>query len=140
MNLSQTELGNRLEPSVNRAAVNKWESGTVENIKRTHIKQLANIFNVTPCDLMQFENDMSISYLYKQLNEANQKDVYEYAEMKLHKQEQMKIIDLPKTNKVDEDPTMVIAAHMDDNATEEEKQEVADYINQIRDRRNKDKR
>jgi len=56
-NLSQEELGNMLIPSVNRGAVNKWETGKVENIKRTHIKQLAKIFNISPVDLMCFEDD-----------------------------------------------------------------------------------
>ena len=36
MGISQEELGKSLNPPVNRAAVNKWETGQVENIKRTH--------------------------------------------------------------------------------------------------------
>lgn len=47
---SQEELGELC--GVNRAAVNKWETGTVENIKRTTIKRLSEVFNVSPCDLM----------------------------------------------------------------------------------------
>ena len=53
---SQEELGQLLKPPVNRAAVNKWELGTVENIRRTHIQQMAKIFGVKPCDLMCFES------------------------------------------------------------------------------------
>ena len=52
---SQEELGHRLNPPVNRAAVNKWESGTVENIKRSYIVQLAELFGISPADLMCFE-------------------------------------------------------------------------------------
>ena len=52
---SQEELGAALNPPVNRAAVNKWEKGTVQNIKRTHIEQLAALFGISPCDLMCFE-------------------------------------------------------------------------------------
>jgi len=55
--LSQEELGSMLDPSVNRAAINKWETGKVKNIKRTHIEQLAKIFNVSPVDLMCFEDE-----------------------------------------------------------------------------------
>ena len=33
MGISQEELGRSLNPPVNRAAVNKWETGQVENIK-----------------------------------------------------------------------------------------------------------
>ena len=53
---SQEELGQMLNPPVNRAAVNKWETGIVQNLKRTHIQQLARIFNVTPTELMCFES------------------------------------------------------------------------------------
>ena len=54
--MSQEELGQSLNPPVNRAAVNKWETGQVENIKRNHIQQLANKFKVNPCDLMCFDD------------------------------------------------------------------------------------
>ena len=49
---SQEELGNRLNPQVNKAAINKWENGTVENIKRTHIQQMAGFFGLSSCELM----------------------------------------------------------------------------------------
>ena len=39
---SQEELGKMV--GVNRAAVNKWECGRVENIKRSTIEQLAKNF------------------------------------------------------------------------------------------------
>ena len=55
LDLTQEELGQKLVPPVNRAAVNKWEKGLVENIKRTHIEQLAKMFGVTPSELMCFE-------------------------------------------------------------------------------------
>lgn len=44
--LTQEELGNLI--GVKRAAVNKWESGLVQNLKRTTIQKLADIFNVNP--------------------------------------------------------------------------------------------
>lgn len=56
MGMSQEELGKSLNPPVNRAAVNKWETGQVENIKRTHIQQLAKKFGVSPCELMCFDS------------------------------------------------------------------------------------
>ena len=59
--LTQEELGLLLEPKVNRAAINKWETGQVENIKRNHIVQLARIFGITPCELMCFETEVKIS-------------------------------------------------------------------------------
>jgi transcriptional regulator with XRE-family HTH domain len=56
LNISQEELGKSLDPPVNRAAVNKWETGQVENIKRIHIQQLAKKFDVSPCELMCFDD------------------------------------------------------------------------------------
>lgn len=56
---SQEEFGQKLEPKVNRAAVNKWETGQVENIKRTHINQLSKLFGVNPCELMCFESKVN---------------------------------------------------------------------------------
>ncbi len=53
---SQEELGKMLNPPVNRAAINKWETGTVENIKKPYIEQLALIFGIQPSDLMCFES------------------------------------------------------------------------------------
>ena len=58
---SQEELGSALNPPVNRAAVNKWETGLVENIKKTHIQQLAKMFGVTPCELMCFDDQIDSS-------------------------------------------------------------------------------
>ena len=43
-----------LNPPVYRSAVNKWELGEVINIKRHYIEQLAEIFGVTPTELMCF--------------------------------------------------------------------------------------
>ncbi len=53
--ITQEQLGKMLIPQVNRAAVNKWESGQVENIKRSYIEQMSKIFDVRPCDLMCFQ-------------------------------------------------------------------------------------
>lgn len=53
---SQDELGKMLNPPVNRSAINKWEDGTIKNIKKSYIEQLAIIFNITPTELMCFES------------------------------------------------------------------------------------
>lgn len=50
---SQEELGRLL--GVQRAAVNKWESGTVKNLKRETIKKLSEIFSVDPSSFI--DND-----------------------------------------------------------------------------------
>ena len=55
---SQEELGQRLVPPVNSPAINKWENGKTENIKRTYIEQMAKLFSVHPVDLMCFDFDV----------------------------------------------------------------------------------
>ena len=64
---SQEELGAALNPPVNRAAVNKWETGMVENIKRTHIQQLAKMFGVTPSELMCFDDQIDSSQVSEEV-------------------------------------------------------------------------
>ena len=55
--MSQEELGELV--GVNRAAVNKWEKGRVENIKRSTIAKLAEVFGVSPADLMCWEDSQA---------------------------------------------------------------------------------
>lgn len=57
--LTQEALGEML--GVNRAAVNKWETGQVENLKRTTIIRLSQILGCTPCELMCFDEDTKAS-------------------------------------------------------------------------------
>ena len=64
---SQEELGAALNPPVNRAAVNKWETGLVENLKRTHIQQLATMFGVTPTELMCFDDQIDSSKISEEV-------------------------------------------------------------------------
>ena len=86
---TQEELGKLLNPSVNRAAVNKWEAGRVSNIKRNHIEQLARIFNVDPVKLMCFDTTEPASLtagqeeilsLYDQLNLQGQQEAIKRVE------------------------------------------------------------
>ena len=62
---SQDDLGQMLNPPVYRSAIHKWESGTVQNIRRSYIEQLAEIFGVKPSELMCFES----KYDEKQISE-----------------------------------------------------------------------
>lgn len=62
---SQEELGKMV--GVNRAAVNKWELGTVENIKRSTIRDLSRVLGVSPCDLMRWDNETGIELVQKKV-------------------------------------------------------------------------
>lgn len=55
LDLSQEALGAKL--GVNKAAVQKWESGRVENLKRKTIKELADLFEISPCSLMGWDDN-----------------------------------------------------------------------------------
>jgi len=53
--LTQEELGKIL--GVQKAAIQKYESGLVENIKRSSIIKMAQIFDVTPAYIMGWTDD-----------------------------------------------------------------------------------
>lgn len=51
--MSQEELGSKI--GVKKAAINKYESGIVENLKRSTIARLAEVLDTTPAYLMGWE-------------------------------------------------------------------------------------
>lgn len=51
--MTQEELGEKL--GVQKSAIRKYEKGEVENIKRSSIQKMSEIFNVDPCYLMGWE-------------------------------------------------------------------------------------
>ena len=54
--LTQTQLGEMLVPPVQKSAIAKWETGRVANIKRHHIQQLTEIFDIDPTELFAFDD------------------------------------------------------------------------------------
>lgn len=52
--MTQEELGEKL--GVQKSAIRKYEKGEVENIKRSTIKKMADLFNVSPCYIMGWED------------------------------------------------------------------------------------
>lgn len=52
---------------VNRAAVNKWETGTVENIKHSTIAKLSQHLGVSPCDLMRWDDEETLHAVQKEV-------------------------------------------------------------------------
>lgn len=52
--MSQEELGMRV--GVQRAAINKYEKGTVENIPIKTIEKIADVFNVSPTYIVGWNN------------------------------------------------------------------------------------
>lgn len=76
---TQEELGQKLDPPVNKPAINKWETGRVENIKRSHIQQMSELFDVRPAELMCFDysND------YGELNDEELKKAFSIIHRKI---------------------------------------------------------
>ncbi len=54
---TQEQFGQLFNPSVNRAAVSKWEKGHVTNIKRSQIQRMCEIFGCAPSELMCFDSE-----------------------------------------------------------------------------------
>lgn len=53
--MTQEELGAKI--GVQKAAIQKYEKGMVENIKRSSIKIMADLFGVSPCYLMGWDEE-----------------------------------------------------------------------------------
>lgn len=53
--MTQEELGEKI--GVQKSAIRKYEKGSVENIKRSSIKIMADLFGVSPCYLMAWDED-----------------------------------------------------------------------------------
>lgn len=102
-NLTQEELGNKV--GLKRAAINKYEKGNVENMKRSIIEKMSSVFDVSPSYLMALDenydssqkNNQNILTIYNKLEEPRQKKVYNYAEKQLDEQEN-NVVDLFSKN------------------------------------------
>ena len=64
--MTQEELGNVL--GVQKSAIRKYESGMVENIPRSSIQKMAELFNVRPSYLMGFEEEPADERLAEFIN------------------------------------------------------------------------
>lgn len=82
--LSQEELGNRV--GVQRAAINKYEKGTVTNVPIQTIEKMATIFDVSPSYIVGWDNiggnDLAIEVkIIQGVNQFFGKDAVELLEM-----------------------------------------------------------
>lgn len=65
---TQEQLGEKL--GVQKSAIAKYEKGRVENLKRSTIQKMAEIFNVSPLVFLGYEIDE-----YKSLNDMQLKNI-----------------------------------------------------------------
>lgn len=95
--LSQEQLGNMV--GVKKAAINKYESGLVVNIKRSTILKLANALESDPVYLLGLTEEAPappgdersrIQAIFDQLTPANQSKLLELADLYLAAQRKSK--------------------------------------------------
>lgn len=65
LGLTQEDLGKKLNPPVTRQTISRWEQGAVADIKRSHIAQMAQIFNVSPVWLMGMDKAQNVTLTYE---------------------------------------------------------------------------
>lgn len=138
-NMTQTELSQSLGMKT-YTTVSKWESDN-NFPKGKDLKRLAEIFNVSSDYLLGLDNidskpTRSIETIYNQLEDSRQKEVYDFAEYHLKEQETAaansnKVIPLKEKKKETKDYLKVVAAHIDDDATEEELDEIKAFIDSL---------
>ena len=81
--MSQEELGGRI--GVQRAAINKYEKGSVTNIPIQSIEKMAKIFDVSPTYIVGWTNENMGKYTdiikkFETLNDAGKEKVLQYIE------------------------------------------------------------
>ena len=50
---------------VNKSSISKWENSQVDNIKRTYIAKMAELFHVKPSWLMGYDSESDITVTYE---------------------------------------------------------------------------
>lgn len=93
LGLTQEKLGEKV--GLKRAAINKYEKGSIENMKRSTIEKMSKLFGISPLYLMclsDSENEVSEIVkrtidVMKQLQLSRQKNVLNYATSQLAEQQ-----------------------------------------------------
>lgn len=68
--MTQEELGQKMNPPLQRAAIAKWETGRTQNIKRSQIEQLSQLFDVKPSELMRIRKE-DVNEYYQDMEETS---------------------------------------------------------------------
>lgn len=135
------ELGLTLEQvgdmvGVGKSTVRKWEQGMIENMRRDKISLLASALKISPLllinDDMTTENSVStqINQKVTKLDNNRKIKVLNYVDKQYSEQ-------IEEQSKSKKDDDILIAAHKDDDLTQEQEAEVRAYIDKIKKRHNK---
>ena len=98
------------------------------------IQKIADFFGILKSDIdTTYKENNDISRVFNQLHPDRQKAVYEFAEQQLS--DQNNIVPFKKSEVTDnKDKNLeVLAAHIDENTTEEEMDEITAFIDSLRD-------
>ncbi|MBC1402102.1 helix-turn-helix transcriptional regulator [Listeria booriae] len=85
-NMTQEELGEKV--GLKRAAINKYEKGNVENMKRSIILKMSEVLNVSPNYLMALRDDGEVHLEIKKLSDNKELNKWLY-DMINHKPEEL---------------------------------------------------
>ncbi|WP_448667466.1 helix-turn-helix domain-containing protein [Aerococcus viridans] len=124
INLSAEKLAEKL--GVSKTTIYRYEKGEIEKFPIELVEPIAKALNTTPAYIMGWEVKDDINVIYNQLENSRQKKVYSYAKYELDEQ-----------NKSNHSDDILIAAHKNDNLTDEEEAEVQAYIDKIKKRNKK---
>ncbi|MDK7716065.1 helix-turn-helix transcriptional regulator [Aerococcus urinae] len=136
--IEQIELARKLGRK-SGSTVSEWEKGTYTP-KIKVLSEIASIFNVDLDDLMnkdltKDDNETVIDQIVQKvtpLSPDRQTNVLTFAQSQLDEQNSEKISSIEdKQPTKTEDTDFLVAAHMDDNLTDDEKEEINTYINKL---------
>lgn len=125
--LSLSELARRVDMA--KSAISRYFNRTRE-FPLNKIDDFAQALDLDPAYILGFtktgNHQDDINSIYNQLEDSRQRKVYSYAKYELDEQ-----------NKLNHSDDILIAAHKDDDLTQEQEADVQAYIDNIKKRHNK---
>ncbi|WP_088810470.1 MULTISPECIES: helix-turn-helix domain-containing protein [Listeria] len=121
LKISADEIAKKL--AVSRSTIFRYENGEIEKLPVGMLKAIADMLETTPSKLMGWETETSEDFIaiFEELEPDRQRLVYNFAAEQLAAQRQMKVLD-----------SSTIAAHLEDDVTELEMQEILGFIENIK--------
>lgn len=121
---------------VSRSTVFRYEKGDIEKLPTEILEKLATVLHTSPGFLMGWEEESKnsrIMNIFNQLTESRKDNVLKFTEKQL--EEQNKVVPFKKSVATDnKDKNLeVLAAHIDENTTEDEMDEITAFIDSLRD-------
>ena len=126
--LTQEELAQKL--GLKKAAINKYENGSVENIKKSIVQEMAKIFDVSPSYIMfgevEDENKIKLEDREKSLL-----DDYRLLNTEGQKEANKRVKELTLIPFYVEEKVVSLAAHNDHLDDPDEKEKILDDFNNM---------